>query len=50
MKGGRTFPAEKPASPEEVAVLLKKTNVVGLGIAGYLVPAFVLWLMMFKPF
>jgi hypothetical protein len=50
MKGSKTFPAEKPASPEEVAALLKKTNVVGLAIAGYAVPAVVLWLMIFKPF
>ena len=50
MKGSKTFPAEKPASSEEVAALLKKTNVGALAITGYVVPAIVLWLMIFKPF
>ena len=50
MKGSKTFPAEKPASPEEVAALLKRTNVAALAISGYVVPAIVLWLMIFKPF
>jgi len=50
MKGGKELPAEPPASPEEVAALLNKTNVTGLFVVGYLIPAFVLWLMIFKPF
>ena len=50
MQGNKTCPAETPHSPEEVRTLLKKTNVVQLAVAGYGVPAVVLWLMIFKPF
>ena len=49
IKGDR-FPAEPPANPEEVEVLLNKTSVIGLAVTGYLIPAIVLWLMVFKPF
>jgi len=50
MKGGKELPAEPPSSPEEVAALLKKTSVTGLVVTGYVIPAIVLWLMIFKPF
>ena len=50
MQGNKTYPAKTPHSPEEVRTLLKKTNVVQLAVAGYGVPAVVLWLMIFKPF
>jgi len=50
MKGGKELPAEPPSSPEEVAELLKKTSVTGLVVIGYVIPAIVLWLMVFKPF
>lgn len=50
MKGSKQLPAEAPASPEEVAALLQKTSPTGLVVAGYVVPAIVLWLMIFKPF
>ena len=50
MKGGKELPAEPPSSPEEVAALLKKTSVTGLIVIGYVIPAIVLWLMVFKPF
>ena len=50
MKGGKELPAEPPSSPEEVAALLKKTSVTGLVVIGYVIPAIVLWLMIFKPF
>jgi len=46
----RELPAEPPSSPEEVAALLKKTSVTGLVVVGYVIPAFILWLMIFKPF
>ena len=46
----KEFPAETPASPGEVAALLNKTNITGLIVVGYLIPAIVLWLMVFKPF
>jgi|SRR5688572_4777667 len=49
MKGSKQFPAEPPSSPEEVAALLNKSNVTGLVVVGYLIPVFVLWLMIFKP-
>ena len=49
-KGSKELPAEPPSSPEEVAALLKKTSVTGLVVVGYVIPAFVLWLMVFKPF
>ena len=50
MKGNKQLPAEPPSSPEEVAALLKQTSVTGLVVAGYIIPAIVLWLMVFKPF
>ena len=46
----KELPAEAPASPEEVAALLNKTNITGLVVVGYIIPAIVLWLMVFKPF
>ena len=50
MKGSRNMPAEAPSKPEEVAALLARTNPVGLVVSGYVVPAIVLWMMIFKPF
>ncbi len=49
-KGSKEYPAEIPAGTEEVAVLLKKTDITGLVVVGYIIPALVLWLMIFKPF
>lgn len=50
MKGSKTMPAEPPSSPEAVAALIKKTSVAGLMISGGVIPAIVLWMMIFKPF
>lgn len=50
MKGNKELPAEPPSGPEAVAALLNKTNVTGLVVVGYVIPAIVLWLMIFKPF
>ena len=50
MKGNKRLPAEPPSSPEEVFALLKKTNASSLAVVGYVIPAIVLWLMIFKPF
>ena len=50
MKGNKELPAEPPSSPEEVSALLKKTSIISLVVVGYVIPAFVLWLMVFKPF
>ena len=46
----KELPAEPPSSPEEVAALLNRTNITGLVVVGYIIPAIVLWLMVFKPF
>ena len=50
MQGSKEYPAEPPASPEEVAALLKKINPYQWALVGYGIPAVVLWLMVFKPF
>lgn len=50
MVGGRSFPAEAPASAEQVAAQLRKVNAAELAVMGYGIPAVVLWLMIFKPF
>jgi len=50
MKGNKELPAEPSSSPEEVAEVLKKTSVTSLVVVGYVIPAIVLWLMVFKPF
>lgn len=49
-QGSKEYPAEPPASAEEVAAQLKKLDVKGLVIVGYVIPSIVLWLMIFKPF
>lgn len=49
-QGSKEYPAVQPASPEQVVAQLKKVNMTGLIMVGYLIPAFVLWLMIFKPF
>jgi len=49
-QGNKIFPAESPASPAEMEAHLKKMNVTDLVIVGYVIPMFVLWLMVFKPF
>ena len=50
MRGSKEFPAEPPASPEEVAALLKKIKPIQWAFVGYGIPTFILWLMVFKPF
>ena len=50
MQGFNEFPAETPASAEEVAALLKRINPYQWALVGYGIPAVVLWLMVFKPF
>ena len=50
MQGNKEYPAEPPASAEEVEAHLKKINVPQLAVVGYALPAIVLWLMIFKPF
>lgn len=50
MQGNKEYPAEPPASPEEVAAFLKTINPHQWALVGYGIPAIVLWLMVFKPF
>ena len=50
MQGSKGFPAEEPASQEEVEEHLKKLKLGELVSVGYVIPMIVLWLMMFKPF
>lgn len=50
MIGGKNFPAEEPASQEEVVAHIRKLNVNEMVIVGYVIPMIVLWLMVFKPF
>ena len=51
MKGSKEFPAEEPASAEEIQGFIQtKLKVVELVIVGYVIPMIVLWLMIFKPF
>ena len=47
---GDKFPAEEPASQEEVEAHIRKLDVNGLVIVGYVIPMIVLWLMVFKPY
>lgn len=49
-QGSKEYPAEPPASAEQVANQLNKMSVTGLIVVGYVIPAIVLWLMIFKPF
>lgn len=50
MQGNKEFPPEPPASDEEISAHIRTISVHQLAIVGYLIPAFVLWLMVFKPF
>lgn len=50
MVGGKQFPAEPPASQEEVEALIRKINPTHWVLVGYGIPAIILWLMIFKPF
>jgi small-conductance mechanosensitive channel len=50
MIGGKSFPAEPPASQSEVEAHIQKLKVTDLVIVGMGIPMVVLWLMVFKPF
>lgn len=49
-QGSKEYPAQSPASTEEVVALLQKISLTSLVVVGYIIPAVVLWLMIFKPF
>jgi small-conductance mechanosensitive channel len=46
----KNFPAEPPANQEEIHAHIRSINVTQIVIIGFIVPAFVAWLMTFKPF
>jgi len=46
----KEYPVEPPASDEEILAHIRKISVHELVIVGFVIPAFVLWLMVFKPF
>ena len=46
----KDFPAETPGSDEEILAHIRKISVYELLAVGFVIPAFVLWLMVFKPF
>ena len=50
MQGNKEYPAEEPASLQEVQEHMKKLRVEELVVVGYVIPMVVLWLMVFKPF
>jgi len=50
MHGNKEYPAEEPASLQEVQEHIKKLRVEELMVVGYVIPMIVLWLMVFKPF
>jgi hypothetical protein len=50
MVGSKELPAEPPASQEEIQAQIRSINVTQMVIIGFVIPAFVAWLMTFKPF
>ena len=50
MQGNKEFPAEEPASLQDVQAHMKKLKLGELMVVGYVIPMIVLWLMVFKPF
>ena len=46
----KDHPAEPRASEEEIFAHIRKLSPYELTMVGYVIPAFVLWLMVFKPF
>jgi hypothetical protein len=48
--GGKQHPAEEPLPLNEALTIIRSTSLGQLMIVGYVVPALILWLMVFKPF
>jgi hypothetical protein len=48
--GNTDYPADEPASDEEIAAHIRKIDLWKLVVVGYGLPGVVLWLMVFKPF
>jgi hypothetical protein len=49
MQGNTQYPAEPPASAEVIAEHIRQTKVSYLVPVGYVIPAFVLLLMILRP-
>lgn len=50
MVGNKNFPAEEPATEEEIRAHIESIDLRGLVVIGYVIPVIVLWMMVFKPF
>ena len=50
MVGNKNFPAEAPASDDEIRAHIDTISTRSLVFVGYILPAVALWLMVFKPF
>ncbi len=50
MEGNVPHEAEPPASDEAIMEQVRTLGPVQFAVVGYVVPAFVLWLMVFRPF
>ncbi len=50
MVGNKNFPAEEPASPEEIQAHIESISIRGVVVVGYVIPVVILWLMVFRPF
>lgn len=48
--GNKEYPAEPPAGQEEIQAHIRSISLTRLAIIGFIIPAFVAWLMTFKPF
>ena len=46
----KEYPAEAPASEEEIIAHIRKISAYEMIAVGFVIPAFVLWMMVFKPF
>ena len=46
----KDHPPEPPASEADILAHIRKLSPYELAVVGYVIPAFVLWLMVFKPF
>ncbi len=49
-QGAKEFPAEPPAEQNVIVSHLKSIRTTPIVLVGYGIPAFVLWLIIFKPF
>jgi len=50
MEGNKQAEEQPPAPVEEIMGFVKGIRLTGIVVVGYVIPAFVLWMMVFKPF